>query len=559
MLRHLKVQNFATVEQLELDLEGGLTVFTGETGAGKSLLVGALGLVLGDRADSSTVRGERSLVTALFDIARLPELKRLLTEKGVEDSEEDQCILRRQVEADGRSRAFVNGTPVPAQTLRKIGELLIDIHGQHAHQSLSRRDSQREFLDEFAGHTGLLDTVAETYRRWKTVTDELRGICNASAEQHKAELELLSYQIQELELARFTQEEWVTIEQEHSRLSNLTRLVEGGQCALDLLQAEAGSVEFALHRACRELHSLQEFDHRIEPVVALLDEAAIQISEAGQALRHYLGSLDPDPGRQKQLEARIAALHDLARKHRIRVEDLPAHQQTLKARLAALEHSRERLQELQEAQRTSLAHYREAAWGLHESRLRAAQELAQRIAVDLSELGLPNSAFSILIEPAAGASPTATGMDRVEYLVSTNPGLPLRPLSKVASGGELSRISLAIQVITASDKGIPTLVFDEVDVGIGGAVAETVGQHLRHLAQGGRQVLCVTHLPQVASLGHQHLQVIKTIRPSSTSTRIQCLKGAERIKEIARMLGGRTISPQTLNHAKEMLEQWVRS
>lgn len=559
MLRNLKVENFATIAHLDLELEEGLTVFTGETGAGKSVLVDALGLVLGDRADSALVRAgcERASVTAIVHIARLPKLKELLIEQGMED--EGQCILRRQIEADGRSRAFVNSTPVPAQILRKIGELLIDIHGQHAHQSLLRRDSQRELLDDFAGHTELLDTVAETYRQWKAATEELARICDSPAGQQGTEMELLSYQIQELDAAQFTPEEWITIEQEHSLLSNLTRLEEGCQRALSLLNGDASSAETQLHRACRELNTLRGYDHRLEPMMDLLNNAAIHINEAGKALRHYLESLNPDPGRLGQLEAQITALHDLARKHRVRIEDLPAHRQALEDRLAALENRKQRVQELLEIQRIYLANYRNAACSLRESRIQAAQEMARRIVAGLRELGMPHSAFSIVVESSETESPAPTGMDRVDYLVSTNPGLPLRPLSRIASGGELSRISLAIQVITASDKGIPTLVFDEVDVGIGGAVAENVGQHLRHLAQGGRQVLCVTHLPQVASLGHHHLQVIKTIRASSTSTHIQYLRETERVKEIARMLGGRTISAQTLSHAREMLEQWVRN
>ena len=352
--------------------------------------------------------------------------------------------------------------------LRKLGEGLIDIHGQHAHQSLLRRDSQRQLLDDFARHSDLLDSVVETYRQWQAITEELARLGDSPAEQQHTERELLSYQIQELDSAQCTQEEWITVEQEYSRLSNLVRLKEGCERALNLLNDDAGSAETLLHRACRELNALQGFDPALAATVDLLSQAAIHINEVGKALRHYLGSLDPDPERQKQLEARITTLHDLARKHRVRIEDLPAHHQALKTRLSALEDLKQRVQELQEAQRTALSHYRNAACALRESRTQIAQKMAQRIAADMGELGMPQSAFSILVEPLAAGSPLPTGMDRVDCLVSTNPGLPLRPLSKVASGGELSRISLAIQVITASDKGVPILVFDEVDVGIGG-------------------------------------------------------------------------------------------
>jgi DNA repair protein RecN (Recombination protein N) len=555
VLRHIQVQNFAIVEAMDLDFRDRMTVFTGETGAGKSILIDALGLCLGDRAQSGMVRAgcERASVTAVFDIGHLPHLAQLLTEKGV-DVVDGECIIKRQVDVEGRSRGFINGAPVPAQLLGEIGDSLVDIHGQHAHQSLLKREIQRELLDGFAGHDDTLAAVVKAYEHWKELTGELSRLGAAVAEDREARIDLLRYQLQEIDALRFSPDELPVLEQEHARLSNLTRIIAGCQQAFHLLEESETSVEMLLKRATREVHTLQDIDPHLKPVAEFLENASVQILEANATLRHYLDSLDCDPAKLEQVESRIAALHDLARKHRIPIEDLPSHRETLKTQLDALEHSAERIAELQRLREASLVEYQQAALALHVSRARAGEELAERVSRLMHTLGMPGGRFSIAIETAEGGAPSPTGIDRIEFLVSANPGQPLQPLTKVASGGELSRMSLAIQVIAASDKGVPTLVFDEVDSGIGGAVAEIVGRQLQSLAE-RRQVLCVTHLPQVASLGHQHLKVTKTADRENTHTRIDYLDGKPRIDEIARMLGGVEISKQTLSHAREMLER----
>lgn len=553
MLRRLQVQNFAIVEEIDLDFRDRMTVFTGETGAGKSILIEALGLCLGDRAQSGMIRSncERASVTAVFDIRQLPEMAERLADKGI-DVDNSECIIKRQVDADGRSRGFINSTPVPSQVLREIGENLVDIHGQHAHQSLLRREIQRELLDNFAGHDDALMTVAIAYEHWKDLTGELNRLGAAVAEDREARIDLLHYQLQEIDALRFGPEELPALEQEHTRLSNLTKIMARCHQAFHLLEESETSVEMLLKRATREVQSLQDLDPALKSVSEFLENASVQILEANTTLRHYLDSLDCDPAKLEHVESRIAALHELARKHRVTIQGLLSHREALKGQLDALEHSAERISELRRLEAATLEDYRKQALALHESRIRAARDLDQRVSAMMHILGMPGGRFSVSIETNDSVEPSPHGTDRIEFMVSANPGLPLQPLSKVASGGELSRVSLAIQVIAASDKGVPTLIFDEVDVGIGGAVAEIVGRELSAVAE-KRQVLCVTHLPQVASLGHQHLKVTKTAEKEQTHIHIGYLTGQSRVEEIARMLGGVKISEQTLNHAREML------
>ncbi|CAN5756181.1 DNA repair protein RecN [soil metagenome] len=549
VLTHLYIENLAVIEQLDLDLDPGFTVFTGETGAGKSIVIDAIGLILGERTDPSLIRAgrPRASVTAVFDLSA--QARALLAARNLEASDHE-CTITRQLSADGRTRAFINGIAAPARTLQEIGEILIDIHGQQAHQSLLRREIQLAILDGFSGATAASSETARAFREWKQVSGELLRLDQAQGYDREAESALLDYQIHEIEMLGFTAQELPELEREHTRLANLSQIVAGCRYALLALREDNDNAHALISRSEREIRAAAALDERLEAVVDLLVTAAIHIEEAGTTLNRYLGALDQDPGRLQHVEARIAALAEVARKHRIPIAQLPAQLAELRARLAVIQGSEARLNELKEAQNTLRSAYQCAAAGLRELRTQYAPRLAQRIAATMRTLGMPRGEFVVRLDALEDAA--ANGQDRIEFQVTTNPGQPPRPLEKVASGGELSRISLAIQVLDATSKGIPTLIFDEVDAGIGGAVAEIVGRHLRQLAQ-HRQVLCVTHLPQVASLGHHHYSIKKHSGQETTTVVVGKLQGQRRIQELARMLGGINISEQTLRHAEEML------
>lgn len=553
MLRHLHIRNFALVESLELDLEPGMSVLSGETGAGKSILLGALGLTLGDRADSGVIRhgANRAEISASFHIANLPAVQSWLAERELEM--EDECILRRTVSNDGRSRAYINGQPAPVQSLKEIGEQLVDIHGQHAHQSLLKRDIQRQLLDSFAGQIQQARETATAYRQWQKLNDEYQELSRASTERD-SRLELLRYQVQELESLKLEENELNALDEEHARLANANRLLEGSQAAVNLLyDNDDQSITSLLQRTLNELQELQNYDSALTPACELLDGAAIQAKEAAAELRHYVDGLEIDPQRLDWVEQRLAAIHDLARKHRIEPEQLPSLMQQLQQELDELDQAGTRLEGMQAAIDQAYSHYLSMAEKLSNERTRAAKQLAQQVSANMQELGMGGGRFDIVLNPL-GDNPGPAGLESVEFQVSANPGQPLRPLSKVASGGELSRISLAIQVITAGQEGIPTLIFDEVDVGVGGGVAEMVGRQLRRLGD-SRQVLCVTHQPQVAAQGHQHFQISKQSKGEATRTEVKMLDGEKRVAEIARMSGGVTITEQTLDHARELIAQ----
>lgn len=553
MLSEIHIKNLAVVERLDLSLERGFSVFTGETGAGKSIVVEAIALALGGRAEQALVRAgaEQCSVTAVFAIAGLNGLTALLERYGV-DASEDECILTRQVGADGRSRAFINGTPLPAKVLREVGDLLVDIHGQHAHQSLLRREVQRELLDDYAGAHEALKGVREAYGTWRAVTGEIERLRASDAEGRAREAEYLEHQLLEIEALQITASEPVELEAEHTRLAHQAEIIEGITRALTLLADDEQSARSVLARAVRGLRTLLALEPRLEPIVSLLEDAGIHLDEATASLQRQAQSAVGDPERLQAVEARLSALHALARKHRVPIAELPARLEDLRQRLARVAGLESRIAALEASQARALDAYREAAERLRAMRLRAAAEMAREITANMQVLGMPGGESQIELSDVGAARPAASGSDRVELLVSTNPGQPLRPLSKVASGGELSRISLGIQVLATANKGIPTLIFDEVDVGIGGAVAEIVGTQLRRLGE-QRQVLCVTHLPQVACLGHHHLKVVKEALADSTRTEVVPLGMEERTEEIARMLGGRRISEQALRHARELL------
>lgn len=553
MLQQLVIKNFALVEQLELDFSSGMTVLTGETGAGKSILLDALGLVLGDRADSSTVRSGqgRADISARFDIAEQAPVRQWLLEHDLEQGEE--CILRRTISADGGSRGYINGQPAPVQSLRELGEQLVDIHGQHAHQSLLKRDAQRQLLDDFAGHDTLLADTRVAYQHWQKLQRELEKLTLATGERD-FRLELLRYQVNELEMSGLTTSELQTLDEEHARLANASRLQQAVHSALEqLYENDDFAMVTRLGRLVHEMQELQNLDKNLMPITTLLEEAGIRVREATSELRHYLDRIDMDPERLQWIEQRQATLHELARKHRCQAAELPAILLDLQQELATLENVGERHDELKSALAASRSRYLKLAGKLSSSRAKATTELARQVTSNMAELGMRDGQFRITLESLHEDELSANGFERVEFLVSTNPGQTPRPLAKVASGGELSRISLAIQVITADKEGIPTLIFDEIDVGVGGGVAEMVGRRLNHLAT-KRQVLCVTHQPQVAAQGKQHVLVIKGVRDGATYTGVKKLDDKARVEEIARMLGGLTITGQTLSHAQEMLQ-----
>lgn len=550
MLHSIQIENFAIVQKLSLHLHQGLTIISGETGAGKSILIDALGLVLGERADASVVRqgSDAASVIAQFELPNVAQ--NWLQQQGFGDA--PQCTLRRVVNPTGRSRAYINEQAVSIQTLRQLGSFLVDIHGQHAHQSLLQHEVQRQLLDALLPNSELLQQVAQAYQHWKALQTEL-SILGGASQDREAKLTLLRYQVQELEGLELSPETLQTLEQEHRRLANARQLLDTSQHVLELLDAEDSSACLAgLNQASRELSQVQQHDTGLNTVTSLLENAMIHAQEAVGELRHYISKLELDPQRLQQLEQRISLLQDMARKHKVRVADLPEYFQNLMTQLEALENYEQRAHVLEQALAKSGQAYYLVAEQLHNQRVATAEYLGKKISGELKRLGMPNGELRIMVSADEHAAPTLAGIDIVEFLVSTNIGYAPRPLHKVASGGELSRISLAIQVLTAQASGVPSLVFDEVDVGIGGGVAEIVGQLLRRLGE-QRQVLCITHLPQVASQGHQHLQVSKHTENALSTTQIHYLKPSERIEEVARMLGGVKMTAQTLAHAEEML------
>ena len=552
LLKHLHIRNFAVIEELDIPFNHGMTVFTGETGAGKSIMVGALGLVLGDRSDSGIVRAgcEQTEITAIFDIEDEDDIQSVLAEQEIDC--DDELILRRVINKDGRSRAYVNGSSVPAQMLRSLGECMVDIHGLHAHQSLLKTDVQRDLLDEFGKHPQQLNEVKDAWKIWNANEIELQALSGDNRD-HDAQIELLQYQIQELQALNPGESKFSEVEKEHGKLANANRLLEVCQQTFQQLSEDERSTQSQISHHLDELQDIQKFDPSLATVIELLNGASIQIGEASDELRHYLDRLELDPERLKEIEDLLGAFHDMARKHKIQPEALSDHLVTLEDELHKLENSEARFKELIELQQTSIKNYRKAASKLSLCRQQAAKKLSHDISKKLNDLGMPGGEFSIEVNDIEKDMPLQNGMNKIDYLVSLNPGQPLQALSKVASGGELSRISLAIQVTGSKDKGIQTLIFDEVDSGIGGGVAEIVGKLLHSLSD-KRQVFCVTHLAQVASQGDHHLQVAKATHAGTTLTRVGELNQEERIEEIARMLGGVKITKQTLAHAEEMLK-----
>ncbi len=553
MLVHLSIRDLAVVESLELEFASGLTVLTGETGAGKSILLTALGLALGDRADSGFIRpgAARAEINLAFDVADSPAARQWLTDNDLD--QDGDCLVRRIVAQDGRSKAFVNGRPVTLQSLQELGSGLVEIHGQHAHVQLLKAQEQRRLLDEAADNGELLAKAEALYRRWRGLREELERSAGAARDRAARE-ELLRYQIEELEQHEIADLDYAAIVEEHALQANMGKILSTGRSQLDILYEDEGSsVNTRLAQAVHALDDLCQLAPEFRDTVALLGEAQVQVKEASLQLRRDLDKLEADPARLEWLEQRMGDLHRLARKHRVRPEELPGHLESLAAELGQIAQGSEAAEAARAEFERVAAEYRQVAERLSERRRTAALALQERITSVIRELGMPLGNLLVDARATEAREPTPHGFDQVELLVSANPGLPPRSLARVASGGELSRISLAIQVAATDSKTVPSLIFDEVDTGIGGGIAEIVGQKLRVLSEQGRQVFCVTHLPQVAVQGHHHLLVEKANAGGVTQSTVRELTGEERTTEIARMLGGVRLTRQTLAHAEEML------
>jgi DNA repair protein RecN (Recombination protein N) len=554
MLSHLSVRNFAVVEAAEIALGPGLTVVTGETGAGKSLLVDALLLLSGARADAGMVRAgcARAVLAAEFDLAHAPAADAWLREQAL-DEPDGACRVRRVIAAEGGSRAWINGRGVALAQLAELAATLVEIHGQHEHQTLLDRSQQLRMLDAFAGNDAAVATVQALAQQLRELAARERELTGGGDRAER--IDLLRHEVTELERWALPAEALAELEAQHKRLANAGKLAEGAAGLAELLD---GDGEFAasriVARARGELERLAEIDPALQAAAATLDSAGIQLGDAADTLSRYAEDLDLDPQRYAEADAHLTALHDLARRHRVPVAELHAYTATLRNELAGLEGAGDALAKLAAERKQCLTNYAMAAAELSKQRHAAARKLGKSVTALMGELGMTGGTFAVELPPQPGDAPDPQGRERCEFMVSANPGMPPRALRKVASGGELSRIGLAIEVAALGADAAGTMVFDEVDAGIGGAVAETVGAKLRALGE-RCQVLCVTHLPQVAAQGHAHLAVTKLVEGKATRTHIAVLDAKARGEELARMLGGVEIDRETRAHAKRMLEK----
>ncbi|MCL1140160.1 DNA repair protein RecN [Shewanella pneumatophori] len=551
MLCQLSINNFAIVRFLELDFKAGMTSITGETGAGKSIAIDALGLCLGNRADANAIRPDatKAEVSARFLLNDTPQAKRWLEDNDLDL--DDECILRRTISSDGRSRAYINGNPVPLAQIKSLGQLLIGIHGQHAHHAMLKSEHQLTLLDSYANHKMLLDSVNSSYHRCKTIEKQLHQL-ELSQQERLARKQLLQYQIEELNEFAINEGEFESIEAEHKKLANSTALIELCRNQLHILQDnDEGSVESLLNSSIGQGQDLESYDPAFGNVVNMLNDALIQVQESTSEIERYLDGLELDPEYFAHLEQRLSKTMQLARKHQVSASELYQHHQSLLEELEDLGSDDDKLDDIKEQLKANREAYLVHARKLSQSRNRYAKELDKQVTQSIHELNMPKGKFNIAVNFNESVV-TPTGCDNIEFLVSTNPGQPLQPIAKVASGGELSRIGLGIQVITAKKVSTPTLIFDEVDVGISGPTAAVVGRMLRSLGE-STQVFCVTHLPQVAGNGHQHMFVNKSSKAGKTETSMVALNKTQRIEELARLLGGDTITSNTLANAKELL------
>lgn len=557
MLTRLFIADFAIVSQLELSFAPGMTTLTGETGAGKSILIHALGLTLGDRADADTIRHgkDKCEVSAWFELAPGHAALDWLNEHDLSTPEHaNECQIRRIVLREGRSRAYINNRPVPIQSLKDLGQLLVDIHGQHEHQSLLHRDQQRGLVDQFGHHQALLKQTQQCTHQYQQIEAQLRAL-HADGEKGHSYIELLRYQVEELQNFAVDKDEYTQLMQELNQLSHAEQIRDTCTQALQTLyDADEVSVNALLGKTLHALEQARTYTDDLAPIIDLINNALIQTEESTSELRHFNDTLESDPQRLEWIEKRLQQMIDLARKHHVEPQQLYEFGITLEQTLTQALTQQTHITELQQAREEIVKQFHQAAKKLSKQRIATAAKLCAQINPVIHSLGMPGAQLSIAVEPQHSTIPTPLGADQVNFLVSTNPGTPPKPLHKVASGGELSRISLAIQVIATDAQAPETFVFDEVDTGVGGAVAEIVGKQLRALSH-TRQIICITHLAQVAVQAHQQMQVAKSQRKGNTQTQISPLDEQQRSEEIARMLGGATITAQTRKHALELLAQ----
>ena len=555
MLTQLTINNFAIVRQLEIELAKGMSVITGETGAGKSIAIDALGLCLGQRIETSMVREgqERAEICATFFIEPTNPAYQWLQEQELQDPDNpSDCILRRVINADGRSKAFINSTPVSASQLKEIGQYLIHINGQHASQLLLKNDYQLQLVDTFAHHNDLLAQMREDYRAWKNLQTQVKTFQQKVAE-NEAKKQLLQYQVEELDEFALRPNEYLELEEDQRRLSNSEQLTQLSQSALQLLsENETVSIDSMLYRATQYIDELSELDPRYVSVQTMLNDALIQVQEATSEVQHLASHIEQDPMLLQEIEQRLGQALQLARKHNVKPEELVEWHQKLKAELTALLDFSESEERLVLEEKSAFERMQHTAKKLHESRCQAAGKLAQQVTHSIKGLAMENAEFFIEVNSDL-TKVTANGADNIVFTLRSNLGQQAQPLAKVASGGELSRISLAIQVLTSDQSAIPTLIFDEVDVGISGKTASVVGKLLRQLGD-KCQVLCVTHLPQVACHGHHHFNVEKFTVDDKTETKMTALSQEERVPALARLLGGSEITELALANAQEMLD-----
>jgi len=550
LLKTLTVQNLVVVRHVDVEFGPGLSVLSGETGAGKSILIEALGLALGERADSKLVRAgdDRATVTAVFDIAKAPGVRALLAEHALDS--DDECVLRRIVLRDGGSRAFCNASPIPVQLLHDIGTHLVDVHAQHASQQLMKREVQRDLLDAYGGHGTARTATQAASEHWKDAHDRLLALERAGQERDR--IDLLRYQYEELEQAKVDAQEIEKLESEHRRLANGAANLEQFAALRGLLGDDEDGALARLRAGAARARHLAKRNEQANGLVETLDQALVCVEESVAELERLEGGVEIDPARLARLDDRIAALHALARKHQLTLTDLPALKARLEEELTAFDNGAAARAALAAECDASLAAYQSASAALTKARRAAAKRMNTEITRRMRELGLPHAQFNATLSPAPDHTPQPHGADRIEFLVTTNPDQTPGPINKVASGGELSRIGLAIQAATARHAGIPVVVYDEVDTGIGGTTANIVGRTLRDVAR-ECQVICITHSPQVASAGDQHLLVSKSVHGGITETQIKTLDRATREHEIARMLGAAEATAASVAHARDLI------
>ena len=555
MLTELAIRDFAIVDHLELDLAGGMTAITGETGAGKSILLGALGLCLGERADSASVRhgSERADLSARFDLQALPEARAWLEYRELPT---DDCLLRRVVTRSGRSKAWINGQPATVADLRALGEHLIEIHGQHAHQALLNEETHLRLLDDFAGHRERVAEMRRTFREWQASRRRLERLAE-DGDEIRARRQLLRYQVEELEALALAEGELKGLEEEQEELAHAEERLREAQFAAECCDGDEAGALTRLNQAIQHLSALPGSDRgSLADTLTMLGEARIQIEEAGRELGHFAAGVELDPERLAWVEERLGEVHRIARKHHVLPEELVDLHRRLAEELEGLEGGDGDLEALAAEVEAQQARWHEQARAVSRARHQAARRFGRAVQEQLAFLAMDKATFEVELAPRE--APALEGLEGARMRISANPGQPARPLAKVASGGELSRISLAIQVVAAQHSTIASLVFDEVDVGVSGATAEIVGQLLRRLGENG-QVMTVTHLPQVAAQAHHHLHIEKQAEKASTLTRMALLDEAGRVGELARMLGGVNLSDRTLAHAREMLDASQRA